>query len=83
MEGPAGVGRDLGVIAPDLDRVRREAGLGGLRPFDLAEEIAPMLDVVRAAGAPVHLVGHSYGGAAALHIARREQPRGHREPGAL
>jgi pimeloyl-ACP methyl ester carboxylesterase len=63
--------RDLGVIAPDLIGSGARPAWGGLRPFSLAEEIAPVLGVV-AAGAPVHLVGHSYGGAAALRLALQQ-----------
>jgi pimeloyl-ACP methyl ester carboxylesterase len=39
-------------------------------PFTLAEEAAPIVASLRELRRPVHLVGHSYGGAVALHIAR-------------
>jgi len=39
--------------------------------FALAEEAAPLIDLLETAGRPIHLVGHSYGGGIALHIARR------------
>jgi len=43
----------------------------GGRPFALSEEARPVIELIAAAGQPVHLVGHSYGGGVALHIARR------------
>jgi pimeloyl-ACP methyl ester carboxylesterase len=55
------------VMAPDL------IGYGANRKwiiedgFTLAKEAAPIIAALRE---PVHLVGHSYGGAVALHIAR-------------
>lgn len=59
------------VLAPDL------AGYGRSSPFDparmdqfeTAEDVAAAEAVVRFAGAPVHLVGHSYGGLLALRVA--------------
>lgn len=36
----------------------------------LADEVEMVRGLMRQAGAPVHLVGHSYGGAVALHAAR-------------
>ncbi len=38
--------------------------------FTLASEAAPIVNVIREIGTPVHLVGHSYGGGVALKIAR-------------
>lgn len=43
----------------------------GKRPFSLAEEAAPVIELIEATRRRVHLVGHSYGGGVALHIARR------------
>lgn len=42
----------------------------GARPFTLEAEAAPIRALIERQGAPVHLVGHSYGGAVALHLAR-------------
>lgn len=64
--------RELGpfyqVIAPDI------AGYGDNRgwlelPLTLAEEIAALDDGIDRATGPVHLVGHSYGGAIAFRMA--------------
>ncbi|MEQ8601810.1 MAG: alpha/beta fold hydrolase [Marivibrio sp.] len=41
----------------------------GARAFTLAEEAAPLLRLIDEVGRPVHLVGHSYGGGVALHLA--------------
>ena len=41
----------------------------GKTEFSLAAEALPVIELISAAGAPVHLVGHSYGAALALHIA--------------
>ena len=43
---------------------------GGQAKFTLASEAAPIVNVIREIGIPVHLVGHSYGGGVALKIAR-------------
>jgi pimeloyl-ACP methyl ester carboxylesterase len=61
------------VLAPDL------LGYGGSDPwpdpdnFDLAADLAIVRAVIEHAGAPVHLVGHSYGGVLAM-LAAREAP---------
>lgn len=57
------------VVAPDL------IGYGDSAPwrggeFSLAREAAAVRGLLGRLGEPVHLVGHSYGGAVALHIAR-------------
>lgn len=38
--------------------------------FNLVSEAAPIIELIRNIGTPVHLVGHSYGGGVALRIAR-------------
>jgi len=43
----------------------------GHEAFGLADEAAPILRLIDSLGTPVHLVGHSYGGGVALHVARR------------
>ena len=57
------------VMAPDL------YGYGGSDPWPgagrlrLADEAAIVEELVARCGGPIHLVGHSYGGAVALHLA--------------
>jgi pimeloyl-ACP methyl ester carboxylesterase len=58
------------VVAPDLIGYGAAAPWPGQHEFSLAQEAAPVLDVLGRLGEPAHLVGHSYGGAVALHIAR-------------
>ena len=62
------LGASYRVIAPDI------AGYAGNRgsfdlPLTLADEVAFLLDRIDAAAGPVHLVGHSYGGAIAFKMA--------------
>src|SRR5687768_11557963 len=53
------LGRRYRVIAPDL------------RSYSsLARAAAPIRSILGRLSAPAHLVGHSYGGAVALHVAR-------------
>lgn len=66
---------DVPVHAPDLIGSGTNPAWSGERPFDLSEEAAPILDAIRRSPGRVHLVGHSYGGAVALHVALREPER--------
>lgn len=56
------------VIAPDLPGYGRSPAVG-TGETGLAEDAAPVIALIEGLGAPVHLVGHSYGGALALKIA--------------
>lgn len=58
------------VIAPDLIGYGAAAPWSGHGGFSLAREAAAVRSVLGRLDHPVHLVGHSYGGAVALHIAR-------------
>jgi pimeloyl-ACP methyl ester carboxylesterase len=57
-------------IAPDLIGYGTSAPWTGGRSFFLANEAAPIRAMLGRLGEPVHLVGHSYGGGLALHLAR-------------
>src|SRR5215204_4124268 len=62
------LGEDYRVIAPDL------SGYGGNRarpllPMTLADEVAQLGDQIDQAAGPIHLIGHSYGGAVAFKMA--------------
>jgi len=74
----AGVGERLAadhrVIALDLHGHGSTDAWAGDGPLSLADEAALVGAVAAAAGEPVHLVGHSYGGAVALRFAL-ERPR--------
>lgn len=61
------------VIAPDLYGYGETDPWPGHRPLSLADEADLVRTVMSNAKQPVHLVGHSYGGAVALRVAL-EQP---------
>jgi pimeloyl-ACP methyl ester carboxylesterase len=58
------------VITPDLIGYGTAAPWAGRGEFSLAQEAAGIRSLIGLLEEPVHLVGHSYGGAVALHIAR-------------
>lgn len=62
-------------IVPDQWSCGRSDPWHGRGPFTLAAEAEPILAVMDALRTPVHLVGHSYGGGVALHLARRRPGR--------
>ena len=57
------------VIAPDLYGHGGTAQWAGARPFHLECEAEIVLALLERVNEPPHLVGHSYGGAVALHVA--------------
>ena len=59
------------VIAPDLCGYGGTSRWPGSERFGLANEVALVTALIDRLGKPMHLVGHSYGGAVALQIARR------------
>lgn len=67
------LGEDFRSIAPDQWGCGQSDPWTGQGAFTLAEEAAPILDIIQSIGVPVHLVGHSYGGGVALRVAR-ERP---------
>jgi len=62
------LGADYQVIAPDIAGYG-DNGVGPDLPLTLADEVAFLLGRIDAAKAPIHLVGHSYGGAIAFKMA--------------
>jgi pimeloyl-ACP methyl ester carboxylesterase len=58
------------VIAPDLYGYGATPGWPGQRPFSLAQEAEIVFSLIGRLGEPAHLIGHSFGGAVALHVAR-------------
>ena len=63
--------RDFLVLAPDLYGYGDSDGWPGTRSISLADEAAIVEALARTCTGPIHLVGHSYGGAVALKAAAR------------
>jgi pimeloyl-ACP methyl ester carboxylesterase len=68
-------GANAAVVAPDLIGTESGGPWRGEASFSLADEAAPILDLIDGSPDPVHLVGHSYGGAVALQVAMRRPSR--------
>ncbi len=64
----------LHLIAPAFYGAAGHRGWSGDHPFSLADEARPILELIDAMATPFHMVGHSYGGGVALHIAL-QRPR--------
>ena len=62
------LGSDYQMIAPDISGYGNNPG-PFILPTTLAEEVALIGDRLSEANGPIHLVGHSYGGAVAFKIA--------------
>ncbi|WP_432431528.1 alpha/beta fold hydrolase [Chelatococcus daeguensis] len=66
---------DHRLIAPDLIGSDGGGAWEGQAIFSLADEAASIIALIDRLEGPVHLVGHSYGGGLALHIAARRPER--------
>jgi pimeloyl-ACP methyl ester carboxylesterase len=64
------LGNDFHAIAPDQWGCGQSEPWSGQGTFDLGMEAAPIIEILQSLADPVHLVGHSYGGAVALRVAR-------------
>ncbi len=69
------LGRRFRLEAPDLWGCGGRAGWPGRAAHSLAGEAASLLRMIDVMDEPVHLVGHSFGGGVALHIARHRPER--------
>lgn len=65
----AGLEPSFRLVAPDFYGTAGNAPWCGLHAFTLADEARPILAAIDSLQGKVHLVGHSYGGGVALHIA--------------
>jgi len=63
------------VVSPDLYGYGETDAWPGTRQFSLSQEAALIDAVLPSDGHPVHLVGHSYGGAVALRFAMQQPHR--------
>ncbi len=61
---------DFRVLAPDLYGYGATGAWPERAPFTLEDEAQIVLALLERCGEPAHLVGHSYGGAVALNVAR-------------
>lgn len=59
------------VHAPDLFGTSARGHWVGRKAFSLEDEAAAIVSGISGLNQPVHIVGHSYGGALGLHIARK------------
>src|SRR5262245_52803430 len=59
------------LVAPEHYGGKATGPWRGSHAFTLADEAARTLSIIDAAHQKVHLIGHSYGGGLALHIAAR------------
>jgi len=63
------------LIAPDMIGTAVAGHWSGKRAFSLADEARPIIEMIDRQGGPVHLVGHSYGGGVAMHVATARPER--------
>ncbi len=61
--------KDFHLLAPDLYGYGKTGDWPGHGPLSLADEAAAVIALISHCEGPVHLVGHSYGGAVALRVA--------------
>lgn len=59
------------IVAPDLCGYGETPHWPGSRAFSLADEVTLLATLIDKLARPVHVVGHSYGGAVALALARQ------------
>ena len=67
------LGREFRAIATDQWGCGESPSWSGRNAFTLADEAAPIVDIMERVGRPMHLVGHSYGGGVALRVARERR----------
>jgi pimeloyl-ACP methyl ester carboxylesterase len=63
------------VVAPEHYGCEATGPWTGMNAFTLADEAARTLDIIDQSDGKVHLVGHSYGGGVALHVALARSDR--------
>jgi pimeloyl-ACP methyl ester carboxylesterase len=71
----ADLGGRFSLLAPDLIGCGAAGPWNGAHDFSAADEAALTIGLIDTIEAPVHLVGHSYGGGIALRVARERSSR--------
>ncbi len=69
------LGDDFALATPEQYGTPATGPWPGEHRFALADEAAAVLGLIDAAGSPIHLVGHSYGGGLALSVAAARPER--------
>jgi pimeloyl-ACP methyl ester carboxylesterase len=69
------LGTSYELIAPEHYGCENVGAWNGEHAFTLADEAARTIALIDATDLPVHLVGHSYGGGVALHVALERSDR--------
>jgi pimeloyl-ACP methyl ester carboxylesterase len=70
-----GISERFQVITPDLFGCGGRPHWSGEQPFRLTDEARSIVALIDALDAPVHLIGHSYGGGVALRVAVERSDR--------
>ncbi len=65
----AEIGDEFDIVTPEHIGCKSRGAWHGQTAFSLAHEAEPTIELIDQRSAPVHIVGHSYGGAVALHVA--------------
>jgi pimeloyl-ACP methyl ester carboxylesterase len=63
------------LLAPDMIGTASMGHWSGQHAFRLADEARPIIELIDRHPGPIHLVGHSYGGGVALHVAAARPDR--------
>jgi pimeloyl-ACP methyl ester carboxylesterase len=69
------MGQEYCLTTPDLFGCGSGEQWAPERPFAVKDDTAPVIDLIDRLNGPVHLVGHSYGGAVALRAALAREDR--------
>jgi pimeloyl-ACP methyl ester carboxylesterase len=66
---------DFALVAPEMIGTTATGHWPGSHVFSLADEAQPMIEMIDRHRGPIHLLGHSYGGGVAMHVAAARPDR--------